>query len=236
MRCFPQPSSPPLASICRRMPALRSSLLFPSVSSFPSSDPALPGCKPGLHPMGARSRARWLAEAPSRRREPASAQRPGSLPGLCGDVVRAAQPARGRATAPRRVSGGEPVRLGGRFGIPKGRAPWARVPGRAAPAVLVGRHLRLACGRRLRGASSALGRARSKRPRKGRRPLPRAGMRLLSADGGVAMGRRGTGPCLRSRAGPALSAAEATRRPGGPGRRRGRLALVAAELVDVMPE
>lgn len=196
MRCFPQPSSPPLASICRRMPALRSSLLFPSVSSFPSSDPALPGCKPGLHPMGAR----------------------------------------GRATAPRRVSGGEPVRLGGRFGIPKGRAPWARVPGRAAPAVLVGRHLRLACGRRLRGASSALGRARSKRPRKGRRPLPRAGMRLLSADGGVAMGRRGTGPCLRSRAGPALSAAEATRRPGGPGRRRGRLALVAAELVDVMPE
>lgn len=70
----------------------------------------------------------------------------------------------------------------------------------------------------------------------GRRPLPRAGMRLLSADGGVAMGRRGTGPCLRSRAGPALSAAEATRRPGGPGRRRGRLALVAAELVDVMPE
>ena len=112
----------------------------------------------------------------------------------------------------------------------------ARVPGRAAPAVLVGRHLRLACGRRLRGASSALGRARSKRPRKGRRPLPRAGMRLLSADGGVAMGRRGTGPCLRSRAGPALSAAEATRRPGGPGRRRGRLALVAAELVDVMPE
>lgn len=165
-----------------------------------------------------------------------SPQRPGSLPGLCGDVVRAAQPARGRATAPRRVSGGEPVRLGGRFGIPKGRAPWARVPGRAAPAVLVGRHLRLACGRRLRGASSALGRARSKRPRKGRRPLPRAGMRLLSADGGVAMGRRGTGPCLRSRAGPALSAAEATRRPGGPGRRRGRLALVAAELVDVMPE
>ena len=124
MRRFPQPSSPPLTSICRRTSALRSSLQFPSASPFPSSDPALPGCKPGLHPMGAESRARRPAEVPSRRREPPSAQRPGALPGFCGDVARAVQAACGRATAPRRVSGGEPVRLGGRLGIPKGRAPW----------------------------------------------------------------------------------------------------------------
>lgn len=161
MRCFPQPSSPSLTSICRRTSALRSSLQFPSASPFLSSDPALPGCKPGLHPMGAEPRARRPAEAPSRRREPPSAQRPGALPGFCGDVARAVQAACGRATAPRRVIGGEPVRLGGRLGIPKGRAPWARVPGRAARRFLAGRRLRLACGRRLCGGSSALGRARS---------------------------------------------------------------------------
>ena len=207
MRRFPQPSSPPLTSICRRTSALRSSLQFPSASPFPSSDPALPGCKPGLHPMGAESRARRPAEVPSRRREPPSAQRPGALPGFCGDVARAVQAACGRATAPRRVSGGEPVRLGGRLGIPKGRAPWARVPGRAAPAVfgwkaLAARMRPVPVRRVVRFGTGSVGRSllrralRLRRLRKGgdrSRVLGCGSFRPMAAS--LAIGRRGARSC-----------------------------------------